>query len=67
MGGMGGGSTPPETSATSDSDEIQTIYVNLTEEHNELASESLGGHLRGLGGATPPFQILKKKILYVER
>ena len=47
----------PQTSATSDVDEIYTIHVNLTEEQNELAPESLGGHLGG-GGA--PFQILKK-------
>ena len=27
----------PQNSATSNFDEIYTIYVNLTEEHNELA------------------------------
>ena len=40
----------PQNLATSDFDEIYTIYVNLTEEHNGLASESLSGHIRGLGG-----------------
>ena len=38
----------PQNSATSDVDEIYTIYVNLTEEHNGFAPESLGGHLKGL-------------------
>ena len=51
---------PPRNLATPDSNEIYAIYTNLTEEHSGLASESLGGHLRGLGGATAPFQILKK-------
>ena len=37
----------PQNSATSDFDEIYTIYVNLTEEHNGLALESLSGHLSG--------------------
>ena len=50
-----------QNSATSDFDEIYTIYVNLTEEHNGLTPESLNGHLRGLGGAAAPFQILRKK------
>ena len=56
---------PPKNSATSDVDEIYTKYVNLTEEHNGLAHESLGGHLRGEGGAAAPFQILKKNGLAV--
>ena len=54
-------------SATSDVVEICTIYVNLTEEHNGLAPEFLGGHLRGLGGATAPFQILKRSGFRVMR
>ena len=56
----------PQNSATFDFDEIYTIYVNLTEEHNGLAPESLSGHLWGLGGgAAAPFQILKKSGLAV--
>ena len=31
----------PQNSATSDFDEIYTIYVNLTEEHDGLAPESI--------------------------
>ena len=53
---FGGGGPPPKKSATSDVDEIYTIYVNLTEEHNGFAPESLGGHLRGLGGRQPHFK-----------
>ena len=57
---LGVGPTP-QKSATSDFDEIYNIYINLTEEHNGLAPESLSGHLRGRGGGAPaPFQILKK-------
>ena len=55
----------PQNSATTDFHEIYTIYVNLTEEHNGLAPESLGGHLKGLGGAAAPFQILKKKMVWL--
>ena len=51
-----------QNSANSDFDEIYTIYVNFTEEHNGLAPESLGGHLRRLGGGVAaPFQILREK------
>ena len=57
----------PQNSATSDVDETYTIYVNLTEEHNGFAPESLGGHLRGLGGTAAPFQILKIIGLAVTR
>ena len=59
--------TPPRNLATSNRDEIHTMYVNLAEKHNELASKSLGGHLRGLGGAAAPFQILKKSGFRVMR
>ena len=55
----------PRNSATSNFDEIYIIYVNLTEEHYELAPSSLGGHLGGLGGAAAPFEILKKSGLAV--
>ena len=55
----------PPNSATSEFDEIYTIYVNFAEEHNGLAPESLGTHLRGLGGAATPSQILKKSGLAV--
>ena len=58
-GVLGVGPTP-QNSATSDFDEIYTIYVNFTEEHNGLAPESLGGHHRGLG-VGPPFQNFEKK------
>ena len=63
--GVRGVGRDPPNSTTSNFDEIYTIYVNLTEEQNGLAPESLGGHLRGLGGAAAPFQILKKTGLAV--
>ena len=63
--GVSGVGPDPQNSATSDFDEIYTIYVNFAEEHNRLASESLGTHLRGLGGVATPFQILKKSSLAV--
>ena len=39
-----------QNSTTSNFDEIYIMYVNLTEEHNGLAPNSLGNHLRGLWG-----------------
>ena len=54
--GLSGVGPPPQNSATSDFDEIYAIYVNFNEEHDGLAPESLGGHLRGLGGRQPHFK-----------
>ena len=51
----------PPNSATSDFDEIYTIYVNFAEEHNGLAPESLGTHLRGLVGGSNPISNFEKK------
>ena len=61
--GVSGVGPDPQNSATPDSDEIYTKYVNFAEVHNGLSPESLSGHLRGLGGAGTPFQILKKSGL----
>ena len=60
--GVSGVGPDPQNSATSNFDKIYTIYINLTEEHNGLAPESLSGHLRGRGGVAAPFQILKKVV-----
>ena len=40
-----------QNSNISDFGEIWTIYLNLHEKSNAIGENSLGGHLRGLGGA----------------
>ena len=54
MGGDGPEAPPIQNSNISDFGEIWTIYVNLHEKSNEIGENSLGGCLRGLGGASSP-------------
>ena len=56
--GVSGVGPDPPKSATSDFDEIYTIYVNFAEEHNGLSPDFLGGHLRG--GSNPISNFEKK-------
>ena len=51
MGGDGPKGPPLQNSHISDFGEIWTIYVFLHEKSNEIGENSLGGRLRGLGGA----------------
>ena len=37
-------------------DEIWAIYVNFPEKSNRSGENSVGGHLRGVGGQQPPIK-----------
>ena len=56
MGGDGPEGPPLQNSKISNFGEIWTIYVNLHEKSNEISENSLGGHLRGLGGLVAPIK-----------
>ena len=48
-----GEQVPPKNLTTSDFDEIWAIYVHFPEKNNKSGENSVGGHLRGVGGQQP--------------